>query len=132
MVHLPEYIEKKIFYYLSHPIANLLKQQEIVILYPRENIFEGTCFIFSKGVICNKEKGVYKIDSFKLNNILYKNPLYRYTRILYKKRILKRHLQSYIFKELKHKHDIKKYYEIFTNTQITANFVTRYCVDYLT
>jgi hypothetical protein len=74
MEKLPQRIENKIFYYLIHPIANLLKRQQIVLLKSKyftkfsSDYFNATTVLFSPekiGIIGINEKGLYRLGRIK-------------------------------------------------------------------
>lgn len=115
---LPPNIENKIFYYISHPIADLLKKQEIVLIYPYSN---GECdahsVVFTNGLKSGMEIGVYHCDSRKINYILRRNRDLLRSHRLYACRILRRYLPSYAFEIMKEKNEVSLYIYTFCTGQ---------------
>ena len=93
----------------------MLKKQQIVLLYPYGTEYRALSIVFSNGFI-----GVYTYNGQRLNKILYEKPSYRQARSLYKYRILRRHLPSYIYEKMKNERSIHEYYQVFLKGQYTA------------
>ena len=66
MEKLPENIENKILLYLRHPIVDLLKKQEIVLIYPYSNAeCDANSVVFKNGLGSEMEIGVsFSLSSF--------------------------------------------------------------------
>jgi len=115
MESLPQHLENKIFYYLRHPVADLLKKQEVILLYPYTNVFSASRIIFLNGFV---EDG--KLSDSNLNIFLYKNPSYRRSRQLHKYRILRKYLPTHTFEKMKKEGSVNMYYSVFLTGQYNA------------
>ena len=114
METLPQHLENKIFYYISHPVADLLKKQEVILLYPYSNVFSASRIIFLKGFVEGR------ICDSNLNIFLYKNPSYRRSRQLHKYRILCKYLPVHTFEKMKKEGSVNMYYSVLLTGQYNA------------
>ena len=105
MEKLPKHLENKIFYYLSHPITDLLKTQEVVFLYPHGIIVNRRLgIVYAKGSISMLEKGVYDCDWETQDRLPNYNRNYIISLRVYKYRVIRKYLQ---IGTIKHKKMVK-------------------------